>query len=154
MAFAKSIVKATSASFFVQDGFGVVAGDRRFTAASIVAAEVREAGGDPERMPCAIMEEGDDAAALETSIIENIERLDPDEVSRWESFTRLVREGRSVDDIATTFGLPELAVRRTLALGNLLQHARIVQHQPRRPGHAFATAAQYRQHPQIGIQHQ
>ena len=107
-----------------RDGFGVVAGDRRLTAACIVAAEVREAGGDPDPMPCAIMEEGDDAAALEASIIENTQRLDPDDVTRWESFTRLIREGRSIDDIATTFGLPELAVKRTLALGNLLPRVR------------------------------
>ena len=106
------------------DGFGVIAGDRRFSAATIVADEVRSGGGDPEPMPCAIMEEGDDAAALEASMIENLARLDPDEVKRWESFTRLVKEGRSFEDIATTFGLPDLAVKRTLALGNLLPKVR------------------------------
>uniref|UniRef100_UPI003A89740B hypothetical protein n=1 Tax=Sphingomonas sp. GlSt437 TaxID=3389970 RepID=UPI003A89740B len=37
-----------------------------------------------------------------------------------ENFTRLVREGRKVEDIATTFGLPDLTVKRVLALGNLL----------------------------------
>lgn len=105
------------------DGYGVVAGDRRFTAAAIVAGEIA-GGGEPEPMPCAIMEEGDDAAALEASMIENFARLDPSEVKRWESFTRLVREGRGIDDIATTFGLPELAVKRTLALGNLLPRIR------------------------------
>jgi ParB family chromosome partitioning protein len=105
-------------------GFGVVAGDRRFTAALIVAEEVRGAGGDPEPMPCAIIEEGDDAAALEASMIENFARLDPDEVTRWESFTALVKQGRSIDHIATTFSLPELAVKRTLALGNLLPRVR------------------------------
>lgn len=88
------------------DGYGVVAGDRRFTAAAIVAGEVAGSGGDPEPMPCAIMEEGDDAAALEASMIENFARLDPSEVKRWESFTRLVKEGRGIDDIAATFGLP------------------------------------------------
>ena len=41
-----------------------------------------------------------------------------------------------------------------LAFGNLLQHAGIIQHQPRCPGHAFATAAQHRQHPQVGIEYQ
>ena len=104
--------------------FGVVAGDRRFTAASIIADEVRSSGGEPEAMPCAIMEEGDDAAALEASMLENMARLDADEVKRWESFTRLVKTGRSVEDIAATFGLPELAVKRTLALGNLLPRIR------------------------------
>lgn len=106
------------------DGFGVVAGDRRYTAAAIVADEVAKAGGDPELMPCAIMDEHDDAAALEASMIENFARLDPSEVKRWESFTRLVREGRGIDEIAATFGLAELAVKRTLALGNLLPRIR------------------------------
>ncbi|PXA86236.1 chromosome partitioning protein ParB [Nostoc sp. 3335mG] len=106
------------------DGFGVVAGDRRYTAALIVAAEVREAGGEPELVPCAIREEGEDVDALELSILENCRRRDPDEVTQWESFTRLVKEGRSIDEIATTFVMPELAVKRTLALGNLLPRVR------------------------------
>ena len=133
------ILVRSEASENGEDGFGVVAGDRRFTAASIVAAEVREAGGDPESMPCAIMEEGDDAAALEASIIENCERLDADEVTRWESFTRLVKEGRSIDDIATTFGLPELSVKRTLALGNLLPRIRTLY----RSGEIDATSVRH-----------
>ena len=107
-----------------EEGFGVVAGDRRYTAAMIVAAEVREAGGDPEPIPAAIMEPGDDAAALEASMIENMGRLDPDEVKQWESFTGLVKKGRKVDEIAATFGLPEQMIRRVLALGNLLPRIR------------------------------
>ncbi|MEE4454410.1 ParB/RepB/Spo0J family partition protein [Novosphingobium resinovorum] len=107
--------------------FGVVAGSRGFHACRIVADERREAGNiDPEALllPCAIMEEGDDAAAIEASMIENMARLDADEVRQWESFTRLVREGRGLDDIAMTFGLPELSIRRVLALGNLLPRIR------------------------------
>ena len=106
------------------DGFEIVAGARRFYAASLIAEERRAAGEDAEPMPCAILDEGDDAAAIEASLIENIARLDPDEVSRWESFTRLVKEGRAVPEIADTFGLPELMVRRILALGNLLPRIR------------------------------
>jgi len=102
------------------DTFEVVAGRRRFHAAQTVAEETGEA--DP--LPCAIIEAGDDAAALEASLIENVARLDPDEVTRWESFTRLVREGRRPEDIALTFGLTELQVKRTLALGNLLPRIR------------------------------
>ena len=107
------------------DGFEIVAGRRRFHAASIVAEERREAGeAEAEPLPCAILDEGDDAAAIEASMIENMARLDADEVSQWESFTRLVREGRKVDEIAATFGLPDLAVRRVLALGNLMPRIR------------------------------
>jgi len=102
------------------DAYEIVAGARRFHAASLAAAETGEAAP----LPCAILEEGDDAAAIEASLIENLARLDPDEVTQWETFTRLVKEGRSIDTIAATFGLPDAAVRRILALGNLLPRIR------------------------------
>ncbi len=102
------------------DAYEIVAGKRRYHAALAVAEE----SGSIDPLPCAVMEEGDDAAALEASLIENIARLDPDEMTRHESFTRLVREGRSVDDIALTFGLTALQVKRTLALGNLMPRIR------------------------------
>ncbi len=100
--------------------YEIVAGKRRYHAALTVAEG--QDGIDP--LPCAVMEAGDDAAALEASLIENIARLDPDEMSRCESFTRLVREGRKVEDIGLTFGLTSLQVKRTLAIGNLLPRIR------------------------------
>jgi ParB family transcriptional regulator, chromosome partitioning protein len=100
--------------------FEIVAGSRRFLAAQTVANE----NGVAEPLPCAIMEAGDDAAALEASLIENLARLAPDEVTQWESFTRLVKEGRTPDEISMTFGMPELTVKRILALGNLLPRIR------------------------------
>lgn len=102
------------------DSFEIVAGKRRYHAALALAGE----GGDIADLPCAVIEAGDDAAALEASLIENIARLDPDEVTRWETFTRLVKEGRSADDIAATFGLSKVQVSRTLALGNLVPRIR------------------------------
>jgi ParB family chromosome partitioning protein len=101
--------------------FEIVAGKRRYHAALAVA---QENGGECEPLPCALLDDADDVAALEASLIENVARLDPDEVSRWECFTRLVREGRSVEEVALTFGLTELQVKRTLALGNLLPRIR------------------------------
>src|SRR4051812_40443587 len=59
--------------------FEIVAGARRYTAACIVADE-RTAAGEaepPEPLPCAILDDADDAAAVEASLIENIARLDP-----------------------------------------------------------------------------
>jgi ParB family chromosome partitioning protein len=106
------------------DRYEIVAGARRFTAAARVADERRATGGEIEPLPCAILDGGDDAAAVEASLIENYARLDPDEVTQWVTFTRLVKEGRTPDDIAGTFGLPELAVKRVLALGNLLPRVR------------------------------
>ena len=105
----------------VEEGsYEIVAGKRRYHAALTVAEE--QDGIDP--LPCAVMEAGDDAAALEASLIENFARLDPDEVNRCEGFTRLVREGRSVEAIGLTFGLTSLQVKRTLAIGNLLPRIR------------------------------
>ncbi|MET3711752.1 ParB/RepB/Spo0J family partition protein [Sphingomonas trueperi] len=100
--------------------FEIVAGARRFHAARIVAAET----GEPEPLPYRILADTDDAAAIEASMIENLSRLDADEVTQWETFTRLVRQGRDVADIAATFGLPDLTVARVLALGNLLPRIR------------------------------
>jgi len=110
-----------------EDRFGILAGSRRFRAGQIIAGERIGEGeemAEPFLFPCAILEEGDDAAAVEASLIENMARLDPDEVTRWETFVRLVREGQSPEEIADTFALPVLAVRRTLALGNLLPRIR------------------------------
>ena len=97
-------------------GYEIVAGRRRFFSLKQIAKE----GGESAPVPCAVMEDGDDAAALEASLIENTARLDPDEVTRWETFSRLVGKGRTVADIAATFGVTELMVRRALALGGLL----------------------------------
>ncbi|WP_052505622.1 ParB/RepB/Spo0J family partition protein [Novosphingobium sp. P6W] len=105
-----------------EDGpaYEILAGKRRFHAALAVVEE----GGGIEDLPCAVIEPGEDAAALEASLIENIARLDPDEMTRRETFTRLVREGSDVDGIALTFELTALQVKRTLALGDLIPRLR------------------------------
>lgn len=104
-----------------EDGhFEIVAGKRRYFA-SLEAAKQDE---QVRTLPCILIGEGDDAEALEISMIENMLRQDPDPVTQWESFTRLVKEGRGVDDIAATFALTEIAVKRILALGNLLPRIR------------------------------
>ncbi|WP_077148892.1 ParB/RepB/Spo0J family partition protein [Sphingopyxis sp. KK2] len=105
-----------------EGAFEIVAGARRYTAAKLVADERGDAAGDP--LPCAILDEEDDAAAIEASLIENIARLAPDDVTRWETFAKLVREGREVADLSATFGIPETGVKRILALGNLLPRVR------------------------------
>ncbi len=102
------------------EGFEIVAGRRRFFSLKTIAKE----GTEIEPVPCAVMAEGDDAAALEASLIENVARLDPDDMSRYETFARLVKEGRCVEDIANTFGVTEIMVKRALSLGNLLPDIR------------------------------
>ncbi len=100
--------------------FEIVAGRRRFTAVSAIARE----GGAVRPIPCAILDEGDDADALEASMLENLARVQPDEVSQWEAFVALVKAGRSVEEVADSFGFEPRAVKRILALGNLLPRIR------------------------------
>lgn len=101
-------------------GYEIVAGRRRYFAAKAVK---KEKGRVPP-LPCAVMDDDDDAAAIEASLIENAHRLDPDAMTQYETFTRLVGEGRSVADIAATFGLTETQVKQRLALGDLLPQIR------------------------------
>src|SRR3546814_5433717 len=53
------------------DAYEIVAGARRFHAASIVADERRAEGQEVDPMPCAILSDSDDADAIEASLIEN-----------------------------------------------------------------------------------
>ncbi|MEE9454639.1 MAG: ParB/RepB/Spo0J family partition protein [Paracoccaceae bacterium] len=96
-------------------GFEIVAGRRRYFSLK----EIEQQGQKADPVPCAIMADGDDAAALEASLIENIARCDPDEMTRYETFARLVKQGKTPAEIATTFGATEIMVKRSLALGNL-----------------------------------
>lgn len=100
--------------------FEVVAGRRRYFAAKVV---VRERGRIAP-LPCGVLEPGDDAGALEASMIEYLHRLDPDPMSQYESFARLTKEGRTVGEIAATFGLKEAQVKQRLAIGDLVPQVR------------------------------
>src|SRR3546814_2065581 len=75
--------------------FEICAGKRRYYAS--LAAQA--AGKEDVTLPCIQIAANDDAEALEISMIENMLRQAPDAVTQWESYTRLVKEGRSVDDI-------------------------------------------------------
>ncbi|WP_415402455.1 ParB/RepB/Spo0J family partition protein [Tateyamaria sp. SN3-11] len=97
-----------------EDGFEVIAGQRRLNACRIIAEE-----GDIDPLPCLIMAEGDDATAIEASLAENIERLPMDEVDQYKAFAKLIKEGREPADIASTFGITERMVSQRLALGRL-----------------------------------
>lgn len=111
-----------------EDHYEIVAGRRRFFAAQAVAGE-RAAAGDPlglaEPLPCAIMEAGDDAAALEASLIENVARMDAHEVEQWETFIlRRAFEGLSAEarETIAVLSLADVALSRDEAM-ELLQEA-------------------------------
>ena len=96
-------------------GYEIVAGRRRFLA----ACELEKEGTAIEAIPCAVMAKGDDAEAVEASLIENVAHLPMDEMDQFEAFQRLLKEGRNVSDIAHIFGVTELTVKRRLAIANL-----------------------------------
>ena len=96
-------------------GYEIVAGRRRYLAVQSLEKE----GVEIEAIPCAIMAKGDDAAAVEASLIENIQRLPMDDMDQFEAFQRLLKEGRTIEEIANTFGVTEIMVKRRLAIANL-----------------------------------
>jgi len=98
------------------DGFEVVAGQRRWLACQALAQE----SGKAEPVPCAVLESGDDALAIEASLAENVARLPMDEIDQYEAFAALKAQGRSIADMAGQFGVTELLVNRRLAIANLI----------------------------------
>lgn len=106
----------------MSDGaYEVVFGERRTLA---IRKLHKEGHPGADMVPALILEEGDDAAAIEASMIENIERLPMDEMDQFETFVALQKQGRSVEHIAFTFGCTEQLVRKRMALGNLLPKIR------------------------------
>jgi ParB family transcriptional regulator, chromosome partitioning protein len=103
-------------------GFEIIAGRRRYFAASKVAEE-KGVAADEVMLPCAVTAKGDDAGAMEASLIENVARAPMDELEEYEAYARLLRQGRKIDDIARTFGVADLRVRQRLAIAGL--HSRI-----------------------------
>lgn len=97
------------------EGFEVVAGQRRFYAVQKLAEE-----GIVEPLPCLIMDGEDDVKAIEASLAENIERLPMDEIDQYKAFSALMKNGQSVENIATHFGITERLVNQRLAISNLL----------------------------------
>ncbi len=99
-----------------EDGkWGVVAGRRRLYALRRKVKEIKK----PVKESCIILKPGDDAAAIEASLIENVGRVPADEMQELEAYMRLSKAGRTVTEIAETFGITELKVKRVLALAGL-----------------------------------
>jgi ParB family chromosome partitioning protein len=101
-------------------GHAIEAGRRRFLSAEIVAKEI---GEDP-MVPVLILQDCDDAGAIEASLIENVARQTTDEMKEYATYSKLISEGRTAEDIAETFGLEVKQVEKRLALGNLLPRIR------------------------------
>jgi ParB family transcriptional regulator, chromosome partitioning protein len=98
------------------EGFEIVAGQRRFHS----AMQIKKEDGTVDPLPCIIMEAGDDAKAIEASLAENIARLPMDEIDQYKAFAALIKESKSVAEIADQFGITERLVEQRLAIANLI----------------------------------
>ncbi len=96
-------------------GFEIVAGQRRFLACQRLAQDA-----PVEPLPCLVLAATDDAAALEISLAENIERLPMEPLDQHEAFAKLVKLGQGVAEIAARFGVTERLVKQRLALAGLI----------------------------------
>ncbi|MCH9808837.1 MAG: ParB/RepB/Spo0J family partition protein [Alphaproteobacteria bacterium] len=96
------------------DSFEIIAGQRRYHALSKIAEM-----GEIEPVPCMVMANHDDAAAIEASLAENIARLPMDEIDQYKAFAALAKEGVDIDDIAARFGVTSRLVKQRLAIANI-----------------------------------
>lgn len=94
--------------------FEIIAGQRRYHALSRIA---ENAAAEP--VPCMLMEDGDDALAIEASLAENIARLPMDEIDQYKAFSALASTGLEIEDIAHRFGVSERLVKQRLAIARL-----------------------------------
>lgn len=97
------------------EGFEIVAGQRRYHALVKLAEDTN---ADP--VACIVMEDGDDAKAIEASLAENIARLPMDEIDQYKAFAALAKQGSTTDDIAAQFGVTPKLVTQRLAIANII----------------------------------
>ena len=97
------------------EGYEIVAGQRRYRALLKLAEE-----GSIEPVPCIVMQDGDDARAIEASLAENTARLPMDEIDQYKAFAALVKEGADPEEIASRFGVTVRLVRQRLAIANII----------------------------------
>ncbi len=98
------------------EGFEIVAGQRRFHALTKLAGE-----GIDRPVPVAIMEDGDDATAIEASLAENVTPLPMDEIDQYKAFSALKAQGLDTGGIAVRFGVTERLVSQRLAIAGIIE---------------------------------
>ena len=102
------------------EGYEIIAGQRRYHALLKLAEDEDTIDPAHKWVPCIIMEDGDDAKAIEASLAENIARLQMDEIDQYRAFAALIKEGKTVSDIAVQFGITERLIKQRLAIANLI----------------------------------
>lgn len=95
--------------------FEVVAGKRRLKALQQLAKEGHLQAD--HQVPCRFY--ADAANAEEISLIENTQRLRMHPADEFEACRKMQRNGKSIEDIAGSLGIPESTVRKRLKLGQV-----------------------------------
>jgi len=91
--------------------YEVCAGGRRLRAMALLVADERW----PHNQPVPVLVVASEQALI-ASLIENVQREAMHPADEFRAFARLVAEGRSVEDVAATFGVTPLVVARRLKL--------------------------------------
>ena len=100
-----------------EEGYYKVDGGRRRTT---LLQELATEGVYSEDIPIdCLLVEGDDALAVELSLMENLMRADMHPADQVEAFAKLVHEGSTAAEIAARFGIAERVVEQRLRLGNV-----------------------------------
>lgn len=94
--------------------YDVIGGGRRLAALNLLASQGHIDGEFP--VPCVVR---DAAEAEECSLAENVQRVEMHPADAFQAFAALVAQGKSVEDIAKRFGLPQRVVNQRLKLGRL-----------------------------------
>jgi ParB family transcriptional regulator, chromosome partitioning protein len=96
------------------DKYQVIAGSRRLAALNKLAKD--KAISKTFGVPCRVI---DSEASTESSLAENIIRLNMHPADQFDAFRRLVEEGTGVEEVAARFGVTATFVRQRLKLANV-----------------------------------
>ncbi|WP_207461816.1 ParB/RepB/Spo0J family partition protein [Azospirillum sp. SYSU D00513] len=96
--------------------FEVTGGGRRLAALQLLAA--RGDITEDHEVPCLIRKDVE-ADATEVSLSENLARVAMHPADAYEAFAKLIDQGKTVEEVALRFGLPQRTVRQRLKLGKL-----------------------------------
>lgn len=103
------------------EGFYVTDGGRRLAALHILA---RNGEFDKASPIACVLREDDEAAAADVSLTTNFIREGMHPVDEYEAFAALIDTGKTLEDIAKSYGQPIKVVRQSLALGKLAPEIR------------------------------
>jgi len=101
--------------------YEIIDGRRRYMA---IARLVKDKTWRKDQNVPVLVRNEDDADALESSLAASTVRLPMHPVDQHEVFARLADQGRTVDEIAASFGLATRTVRQHMALGKLAPEIR------------------------------